>query len=209
MGQAESQPQAGGVNGGSDASGEGSTHSALHVLRVAENSPAAEAGIEPFFDFVVGAGGQQIVRCALVVARHKSDGCGGARLTTSIPPTGRRDRFPDRSARRERRCRGTAADLQHEAERDSRCVAGSCLLGSELFFVPSTADAERCTFDCRGLCDPFAELVLGCSTRRRGRHGGWAAVPARTQPPCLQPAVRARPGETSVIQSHTFLRPLT
>jgi hypothetical protein len=34
-------------------SGEGSTHSALHVLRVAENSPAAEAGIEPFFDFVV------------------------------------------------------------------------------------------------------------------------------------------------------------
>ncbi|KWU45238.1 hypothetical protein RHOSPDRAFT_16673, partial [Rhodotorula sp. JG-1b] len=60
MGQAESQPQAGGANGGSDASGEGSTHSALHVLRVAENSPAAEAGLEPFFDFVVGAGGQQI-----------------------------------------------------------------------------------------------------------------------------------------------------
>ncbi|GAA5982783.1 hypothetical protein JCM10908_006786 [Rhodotorula pacifica] len=58
MGQAESQPQSGG--GGSDASGEGSTHAALHVLRVAENSPAAEAGIEPFFDFVVGAGGQQI-----------------------------------------------------------------------------------------------------------------------------------------------------
>ncbi|GJN94208.1 hypothetical protein Rhopal_007282-T1 [Rhodotorula paludigena] len=33
---------------------------AFHVLRVAENSPAAEAGIEPFFDFVVGAGGRQL-----------------------------------------------------------------------------------------------------------------------------------------------------
>ena len=209
MGQAESQPQAGGVNGGSDASGEGSTHSALHVLRVAENSPAAEAGYRTLFRFCRRrrrAADRALRPCC---CSPRIGWLWGARLTTSIPPTGRRDRFPDRSARRERRCRGTAADLQHEAERGSRCVAGSCLLGSELFFVPSTADAERCTSDCRGLCDPFAELVLGCSTRRRGRHGGWAAVPARTQPPCLQPAVRARPGETSVIQSHTFLRPLT
>ncbi|GAA99648.1 uncharacterized protein L969DRAFT_86922 [Mixia osmundae IAM 14324] len=30
---------------------------ALHVLRVAENSPAAHAGIEPFFDFLMGISG--------------------------------------------------------------------------------------------------------------------------------------------------------
>lgn len=34
---------------------------AYHVLRVAESSPAAEAGIEPFFDYIVGIGGQQVV----------------------------------------------------------------------------------------------------------------------------------------------------
>ncbi|PLW24398.1 hypothetical protein PCASD_08363 [Puccinia coronata f. sp. avenae] len=33
---------------------------AYHVLRVAECSPAAEAGIEPFFDYIVGIGGQQV-----------------------------------------------------------------------------------------------------------------------------------------------------
>jgi len=33
---------------------------AYHVLRVAESSPAAEAGIEPFFDYIVGIGGQQV-----------------------------------------------------------------------------------------------------------------------------------------------------
>ncbi|KAG0142205.1 hypothetical protein CROQUDRAFT_50611 [Cronartium quercuum f. sp. fusiforme G11] len=31
-----------------------------HVLRVAESSPASEAGIEPFFDFIVGIGGQSV-----------------------------------------------------------------------------------------------------------------------------------------------------
>lgn len=31
-----------------------------HVLRVAESSPASEAGIEPFFDYIVGIGGQPI-----------------------------------------------------------------------------------------------------------------------------------------------------
>ncbi|GAA6044353.1 hypothetical protein JCM8097_002784 [Rhodosporidiobolus ruineniae] len=33
---------------------------AFHVLRVAEGSPAAEGGIDPFFDFIVGARGKQI-----------------------------------------------------------------------------------------------------------------------------------------------------
>lgn len=57
MGQAESHPA------GADGSASTSTaNAAFHVLRVAENSPAAEAGIEPFFDFVVGAGGKQLVR---------------------------------------------------------------------------------------------------------------------------------------------------
>ncbi|KAK9898194.1 hypothetical protein P389DRAFT_166517 [Cystobasidium minutum MCA 4210] len=32
----------------------------FHVLRVADNSPAAEAGIEPFFDYVVGVDGQPL-----------------------------------------------------------------------------------------------------------------------------------------------------
>lgn len=27
----------------------------LHVLRVADGSPAADAGLEPFFDFVISA----------------------------------------------------------------------------------------------------------------------------------------------------------
>ncbi|CAH7678499.1 GRASP55/65 PDZ-like domain-containing protein [Phakopsora pachyrhizi] len=31
-----------------------------HVLRVADSSPASEAGIEPFFDYIVGIGGQAI-----------------------------------------------------------------------------------------------------------------------------------------------------
>ncbi|KAH9812378.1 GRASP55/65 PDZ-like domain-containing protein [Melampsora americana] len=45
---------------------DGSTSSGLrgikgyHVLRVAESSPASEAGIEPFFDYIVGIGGQSI-----------------------------------------------------------------------------------------------------------------------------------------------------
>lgn len=64
MGQAESQPQTGGAAGPTNSHGGGSsTTLAFHVLRVAENSPAAEAGIEPFFDFVVGAAGKQLVRC--------------------------------------------------------------------------------------------------------------------------------------------------
>lgn len=62
MGQAESQPQSGHSGAASPSSSSGSV--AFHVLRVAENSPAAEAGIEPFFDFVVGAGGRQLVRSA-------------------------------------------------------------------------------------------------------------------------------------------------
>lgn len=32
-----------------------------HVLRVADSSPAYEAGIEPFFDYIVGIGGQSVV----------------------------------------------------------------------------------------------------------------------------------------------------
>ncbi|TNY20090.1 GRASP55/65 PDZ-like domain-containing protein, partial [Rhodotorula diobovata] len=61
MGQAESQPQTGGAAGPTNSHGGGSsTTLAFHVLRVAENSPAAEAGIEPFFDFVVGAAGKQL-----------------------------------------------------------------------------------------------------------------------------------------------------
>jgi predicted metalloprotease with PDZ domain len=34
---------------------------AFHVLRVAENSPAAQAGLDPFFDFIVGVNGTQLV----------------------------------------------------------------------------------------------------------------------------------------------------
>jgi hypothetical protein len=34
----------------------------LHVLRVAEASPAADAGIEPFFDHLVGYNGTPLVR---------------------------------------------------------------------------------------------------------------------------------------------------
>ncbi|GAA5845241.1 hypothetical protein JCM11251_003854 [Rhodosporidiobolus azoricus] len=37
-----------------------SLSAAFHVLRVAESSPAAEAGVDPFFDFIVGAEGQQL-----------------------------------------------------------------------------------------------------------------------------------------------------
>ncbi|GAA6061530.1 hypothetical protein JCM10212_004520 [Sporobolomyces blumeae] len=37
-----------------------STNAAFHVLRVADHSPAAEAGLEPFFDFIVGAQGRQL-----------------------------------------------------------------------------------------------------------------------------------------------------
>ncbi|GAA5938064.1 Grh1p [Sporobolomyces koalae] len=33
---------------------------AFHVLRVAENSPAANAGLDPFFDFIVGVNGTQL-----------------------------------------------------------------------------------------------------------------------------------------------------
>lgn len=57
MGQAESHP-----SGGDTSASTSTANAAFHVLRVAENSPAAEAGIEPFFDFVVGAGGKQLVR---------------------------------------------------------------------------------------------------------------------------------------------------
>lgn len=32
----------------------------FHTLRVAEGSPAQDAGIEPFFDFLVGIGGQAL-----------------------------------------------------------------------------------------------------------------------------------------------------
>ncbi|GAA5854912.1 hypothetical protein JCM9279_000197 [Rhodotorula babjevae] len=58
MGQAESQPQQG--LGSAPASTSSTSTLAFHVLRVAENSPAAEAGIEPFFDFIVGAAGRQL-----------------------------------------------------------------------------------------------------------------------------------------------------
>ncbi|KAH8929283.1 hypothetical protein BT69DRAFT_1236069, partial [Atractiella rhizophila] len=33
---------------------------AFHVLRVAENSPAAEAGLDPFFDFLCGVNGRPL-----------------------------------------------------------------------------------------------------------------------------------------------------
>lgn len=35
---------------------------ALHCLRVAESSPAAQAGIEPFFDYLVGVDGASAVQ---------------------------------------------------------------------------------------------------------------------------------------------------
>ncbi|GAA5930449.1 hypothetical protein JCM10213_001094 [Rhodosporidiobolus nylandii] len=38
----------------------GSLNAAFHVLRVAEGSPAAGAGVDPFFDFIVGAAGRQL-----------------------------------------------------------------------------------------------------------------------------------------------------
>ncbi|KAL7416679.1 GRASP55/65 PDZ-like domain-containing protein [Mrakia frigida] len=46
-------------NAASSNSGLAATDKALHVLRVAEGSPAAEAGIEPFFDFIVGIEGAE------------------------------------------------------------------------------------------------------------------------------------------------------
>lgn len=65
MGQAESSP-GGHAHGG--ASGGGLHDPALpantvafHVLRVADNSPAADAGIEPFFDFVFGINQTRLV----------------------------------------------------------------------------------------------------------------------------------------------------
>lgn len=56
MGQAESQPQLDQAV---------KTGVAFHVLRVAERSPAASAGIDPFFDFICGVNGQPLVRCAV------------------------------------------------------------------------------------------------------------------------------------------------
>ncbi|GAA5949647.1 hypothetical protein JCM21900_002483 [Sporobolomyces salmonicolor] len=56
MGQAESHPSDSPGLSGLGGPGAAQT-TAFHVLRVAENSPAAEAGLEPFFDFIVGAGG--------------------------------------------------------------------------------------------------------------------------------------------------------
>jgi len=38
-----------------------SKNSGLHVLRVAEGSPSADSGIEPFFDLVVGYNGTAMV----------------------------------------------------------------------------------------------------------------------------------------------------
>ncbi|GAA6011171.1 hypothetical protein JCM10207_005524 [Rhodosporidiobolus poonsookiae] len=58
MGQAESHQGQHSPDGPSLPGGNQQT--AFHVLRVAEGSPAAEAGLEPFFDFIVGAGGRQI-----------------------------------------------------------------------------------------------------------------------------------------------------
>ncbi|ORY56790.1 GRASP55/65 PDZ-like domain-domain-containing protein [Leucosporidium creatinivorum] len=51
MGQAESQPQLDQAV---------KTGVAFHVLRVAERSPAASAGIDPFFDFICGVNGQPL-----------------------------------------------------------------------------------------------------------------------------------------------------
>ncbi|MBW0504362.1 hypothetical protein O181_044077 [Austropuccinia psidii MF-1] len=44
-------------------------HKAYHVLRVAESSPASEAGIEPFFDYIVGIGGEQVTEDGETLAR--------------------------------------------------------------------------------------------------------------------------------------------
>lgn len=52
MGQGDSRP----------GSGLPSTGLGLHVLRVAENSPAAAVGIEPFFDHIVGYDQTPLVR---------------------------------------------------------------------------------------------------------------------------------------------------
>lgn len=57
MGQAESQPALDQAV---------KTGVAFHVLRVAERSPAAEAGIDPFFDFICGVNGQPLVRLLLL-----------------------------------------------------------------------------------------------------------------------------------------------
>ncbi|GAA5982163.1 hypothetical protein JCM5350_003477 [Sporobolomyces pararoseus] len=61
MGQAESTP--GGGPSSSSSSHDPSLPAntvAFHVLRVAENSPAANAGLDPFFDFIVGVNGTQL-----------------------------------------------------------------------------------------------------------------------------------------------------
>lgn len=47
----------------------------FHVLRVADSSPAAEAGIEPFFDYVVGVGGRGVVRPASLARRVLECSC--------------------------------------------------------------------------------------------------------------------------------------
>ena len=49
---------------------------AFHVLRVADNSPASQAGVDPFFDFVVGVNGQR-----LVCLRFREDGSETRALT--------------------------------------------------------------------------------------------------------------------------------
>ncbi|GAA5884118.1 hypothetical protein JCM6882_002146 [Rhodosporidiobolus microsporus] len=55
MGQAESHQTSGEIDPSLRA-----LSAAFHVLRVAENSPAAGAGVDPFFDFIVGAEGRQL-----------------------------------------------------------------------------------------------------------------------------------------------------
>ncbi|GAA5957983.1 hypothetical protein JCM3765_006222 [Sporobolomyces pararoseus] len=61
MGQAESTPGGGSSSSSSlnDPALPANTV-AFHVLRVAENSPAANAGLDPFFDFIVGVNGTQL-----------------------------------------------------------------------------------------------------------------------------------------------------
>ncbi|PWN28207.1 hypothetical protein BDZ90DRAFT_231960 [Jaminaea rosea] len=53
--------------------------SGYHVVRVAANSPAHLAGIEPFFDFCVGIDGQPLI----TTGGNGSDGAGGAKLSSA------------------------------------------------------------------------------------------------------------------------------
>ena len=167
----------------------------FHVLKVWPNSPGAKAGLEPFFDFIIGVNGIRLVReqttgwhtCCSSAPVAEYTATRAARVTAlcqraPMPPPPRRG--PIRA-----RVVGLRACQRPPKRKRSRAFCGFLTLASFSFLQRALlltttqqqdVDSEQLKVKCSENIDKPVKLIVYSS---KNQASAGAALPPRRQPP--------------------------